>query len=600
MNELFYSLVLPLSAAGGLAVLACLALSPLLNKLRPAARARALAAAFPFFLVPVGPVLALLFAAKPAPVAAPLAPVGQALDTAARAAQTAAPAALPAGPAAAVSAPDPAALVLAALPWVWAAGVLACTLWQWARYLRFARGLRRLSAPAQEEREALWQEVCAQASVARAPRLRVCPGLAGPVMTGLVRAVLYLPEGMTLARLELALRHEAAHLSRGDLWAKALVRWCCRLHWFNPLCALQEGRWSRACEYACDEKAAAGLGEADRLTYGLLLLDAAQSRPLPAGAAGLGGSKKELQARLAALLHPAAPGRRLTAGVAAALAAALCLTACAAAGLSTSDTPVSVPVSSASPQPLTGGEEAASEPESEPETTPLPLPMEEPAEKPELQEGEAEVKWEHWTEAIAAETDYTQDETLPLHSYVLEREPLDGAEEVSGWVFYNEQGVVARREPLDRVELQPAVRGIGRVNGEPATNLTDNSANHAIGLIWPVPEYTEVTRWKSDYHKGADLKAPYGSEVLAMAAGTVTMAQWHYSYGNVVEVDHGNGLSTLYAHLESIDVAEGDKVAQGQQIGTVGSTGNTTGVQCHVEVRQDGALLDLHDYFPDA
>lgn len=597
MNELFYSLVLPLSAAGALAVLACLALSPLLNKLRPAARARALAAAFPFFLVPVGPVLALLFAAKPAPVAAPLAPVGQALDTAARAAQTAAPAALPAGPAAAVSAPDPAALVLAALPWVWAAGVLACTLWQWARYLRFARGLRRLSAPAQEEREALWQEVCAQAGVARAPRLRVCPGLAGPVMTGLVRPVLYLPEGMTLARLELALRHEAAHLSRGDLWAKALVRWCCRLHWFNPLCALQEGRWSRACEYACDEKAAAGLGEADRLTYGLLLLDAAQSRPLPAGAAGLGGPKKEMKARLAALLHPAAPGRRLTAGVAAALAAALCLTACAAAGLSTSDTPVSVPVSSASPQPLTGGEEAASEPESEPETTPLPLPMEEPAEKPELQEGEAEVKWEHWTEAIAAETDYTQDETLPLHSYVLEREPLDGAEEVSGWVFYNEQGVVARREPLDRVELQPAVRGIGRVNGEPVTNL---AAGDLTGFAWPVPDYTGVSRWKSGQHKGADLMATRGSEVLAMAAGTVTMAQWHYSYGNVVEVDHGNGLSTLYAHLESMDVAVGDKVAQGQQIGTVGSTGNTTGVQCHVEVRQDGALLDLHDYFPDA
>lgn len=600
MNELFYSLVLPLSAAGALAVLACLALSPLLNKLRPAARARALAAAFPFFLVPVGPVLALLFAAKPAPVAAPLAPVGQALDTAARTAQTAAPAALPAGPAAAASAPDPAALVLAALPWVWAAGVAACTLWQWARYLRFARGLRRLSAPAQEEREALWQEVCAQASVARAPRLRVCPGLAGPVMTGLVRPVLYLPEGMTLARLELALRHEAAHLSRGDLWAKALVRWCCRLHWFDPLCALHAARWSRACEYACDEKAAAGLGEADRRAYGLLLLDAAQSRPLPAGAAGLGGSKKELQARLAALLHPAAPGRRLTAGVAAALAAALCLTACAAAGLSTSDTLVSVPVSSASPQPLTGGEEAASEPESEPETTPLPLPMEEPSEKPELQEGEAEVKWEHWTEAIAAETDYTQDETLPLHSYVLERKALDGAEEVSGWVFYNELGAVVRKEPLDRVELQPAVRGIGRVNGEPATNLTDTSANQAIGLIWPVPDYTGVSRWMDMYHKGADVMAPKGSEVLSMAAGTVTMAQWHYSYGNVVQIDHGNGLSTLYAHMDSIDVAEGDVVEQGQKIGTVGTSGDTTGIQCHVEIYEDGVRKSLHDYFPDA
>ena len=190
-----------------------------------------------------------------------------------------------------------------------------------------------------------------------------------------------------------------------------------------------------------------------------------------------------------------------------------------------------------------------------------------------------------------------RDETLPLHSYVLEREPLDGAEEVSGWVFYNEQGVVARREPLDRVELQPAVRGIGRVNGEPVTNL---AAGDLTGFAWPVPDYTGVSRWKSDYHKGADLKAPYGSEVLAMAAGTVSMAQWHYAYGNVVMIDHGNGLSTLYSHMSSIDVAVGDEVAQGQQIGAVGSTGNSTGNHCHVEVRQDGALLDLHDYFPDA
>ena len=532
MNELFYSLVLPLSAAGALAVLACLALSPLLNKLRPAARARALAAAFPLFLVPAGPVLALLFAAKPAPVAAPLAPVGQALDTAARAAQTAAPAVLPTQTAAPAATPDPAALVLAALPWVWAAGALACTLWQMGRYLRFCRGLQRLSAPVGGERDALWQEVCAQAGVACAPRLRACPGLAGPVMTGLVRPVLYLPEEMPLARLELALRHEAAHLSRGDLWAKALVRWCCRLHWFNPLCALQEGRWSRACEYACDEKAAAGLGEADRLTYGLLLLDAAQSRPLPAGAAGLGGPKKEMKARLAALLHPAAPSRRLTVAVAAALIATLCLTVCVAAGFSASDAPVSAPVSSASPQPLAGASASQS----------------------------------------GAEAD-----SVPPASQA--QDAPDSASQPSA----SQSGAEADSVP-------PASQSTAKAD----------DALQADGFIWPVPEYTEVTRWKSDYHKGADLKAPYGSEVLAMAAGTVSMAQWHYAYGNVVMIDHGNGLSTLYAHLESMDVAVGDKVAQGQQIGTVGSTGNTTGVQCHVEVRQDGALLDLHDYFPDA
>lgn len=597
MNELFYRWILPLSAAGALAVLACLALSPLLNRLRPAARARALAAAFPFFLVPVGPVLALLLAARPTPVRAPLAPVGQALDAAARTARTAAPAVLPASPSTAPAAPDAAALVLAALPWVWAAGAVFCTLWQWGRYLRFARGLERLSTPVKGEREALWQEVCAEAGVARAPRLRACPGLSGPVMTGLARPVLYLPGEMPLDRLELALRHEAAHLSRGDLWAKALVRLCCRLHWFDPLCALQAARWSRACEYACDEQAAAGLDEADRHAYGLLLLDAAVAAPLPAGAAGLGGPKKELQARLSALLHPAKPGRRFTIGVSAALAAALCLTACTAAGLSASAAPVSAPASSASPQPLTGGDDA-SEPESGPEETALPTPMPEPAEQPELRDGEAEAKWEHWTEPIVADTDYTQDDSLPQGGYVLDREPLDGAEEVSGWVFYDAKGAVTRKEPLDRVELQPAVQGVGRVNGQPATDLT--TISEANGFVWPVPAYTGVSRWMSDYHKGADVMAPRGSEVLSMAAGTVTMAQFHYSYGNVVEIDHGNGLSTLYAHLESMDVAEGDVVEQGRQIGTVGTTGDSTGVQCHVEVRQDGALCDLHDYFPNA
>ena len=559
MNELFYSLVLPLSAAGGLAVLACLALSPLLNKLRPAARTRALAAAFPLFLVPAGPVLALLFTAKPAPVAAPLAPVGRALDAAARAAQSAAPAVLPTQTAAPAATPDPAALVLAALPWVWAAGALACTLWQMGRYLRFCRGLQRLSAPVGGERDALWQEACAQAGVACAPRLRACPGLAGPVMTGLVRPVLYLPEGMPLARLELALRHEAAHLSRGDLWAKALVRWCCRLHWFNPLCALQEGRWSRACEYACDEKAAAGLGEADRLTYGLLLLDAAQSRPLPAGAAGLGGPKKEMKARLAALLHPAAPSRRLTVAVAAALIATLCLTVCVAAGFSASDAPVSAPVSSASPQPLAGA--SASQRGAEADSVP-------PA-------SQAQDAPDSASQSSASQSGAEADSVPPASQ---------------------------AQDAPDSASQPPASQSGGEADSAPPASLSTAKADdapQADGFIWPVPAYETVSRWKSDYHKGADLKAPYGSEVLAMAAGTVSMAQWHYAYGNVVMIDHGNGLSTLYSHMSSIDVAVGDEVAQGQQIGAVGSTGNSTGNHCHVEVRQDGALLDLHDYFPD-
>lgn len=123
------------------------------------------------------------------------------------------------------------------------------------------------------------------------------------------------------------------------------------------------------------------------------------------------------------------------------------------------------------------------------------------------------------------------------------------------------------------------------------------------GFILPLEEYKYYSRKMSYYHKGDDLAAEAGTPVLAAADGVVTFAQFHYSYGNCILIDHGMDEEgrhwyTLYAHLRDMAVAENQVVTQGQQIGTVGSTGNATGNALHFELRCDDTLLAPTMYLP--
>ncbi|QRE77145.1 M23 family metallopeptidase [Methylobacterium aquaticum] len=93
-------------------------------------------------------------------------------------------------------------------------------------------------------------------------------------------------------------------------------------------------------------------------------------------------------------------------------------------------------------------------------------------------------------------------------------------------------------------------------------------------------------------HTGIDLRGEYGAPARATAAGTVTQADYAGGYGNMVEVDHGHGLVTRYAHLSAITVAPGQSVAAGQMVGRVGSTGRSTGTHLHYETRIDGEPVD--------
>ena len=90
-------------------------------------------------------------------------------------------------------------------------------------------------------------------------------------------------------------------------------------------------------------------------------------------------------------------------------------------------------------------------------------------------------------------------------------------------------------------------------------------------------------------HPGIDLAGAYGTPIFATADGTVLRAGWNNGgYGNLVEIDHGRGISTRYGHMSAILVHEGDHITRGQQIGRMGSTGRSTGNHLHYEVRIDG------------
>lgn len=122
---------------------------------------------------------------------------------------------------------------------------------------------------------------------------------------------------------------------------------------------------------------------------------------------------------------------------------------------------------------------------------------------------------------------------------------------------------------------------------------------------WPAPASRVITSRYGprvypfggyDFHLGIDIGAPYGSPVVSFRDGTVILAAYHWSYGNYVVVDHGNGLSTLYAHMSSINTNVGQHLSQGQQLGSVGSSGSSTGAHLHFEVRINGLTVDPAPY----
>ena len=101
---------------------------------------------------------------------------------------------------------------------------------------------------------------------------------------------------------------------------------------------------------------------------------------------------------------------------------------------------------------------------------------------------------------------------------------------------------------------------------------------------------------RSTFHTGVDLIAPHGTAVVAAAGGVVSTVAFVQEYGNIVDVDHDNGLTSRYAHLSRSMVRVGDVVMKGQKIALVGATGRTTGPHLHFEVRENGIPLNPNKF----
>ncbi|MEE0757913.1 murein hydrolase activator EnvC family protein [Allofournierella sp.] len=138
-------------------------------------------------------------------------------------------------------------------------------------------------------------------------------------------------------------------------------------------------------------------------------------------------------------------------------------------------------------------------------------------------------------------------------------------------------------------------------------NASSGSGVCAEGFIWPLPGAGRVTtefgadQWVngvfSSGHKGIDIAIAGGTPIYAAHNGTVAATTGHWSYGNVVMIDNGDGISTLYAHMQSAAIVSvGQTVTQGQVIGYVGSTGNSSGNHLHFEVRVNGVRQNPRNY----
>lgn len=149
---------------------------------------------------------------------------------------------------------------------------------------------------------------------------------------------------------------------------------------------------------------------------------------------------------------------------------------------------------------------------------------------------------------------------------------------------------------------------VAAVNAEILAAVMEGIDTKYIGgeLAWPVPGYTRIS---SNYgmryhpilhinklHTGVDIAAPYGSNFIAANDGIVTKAGFNTAYGNMVIIDHGGGISTLYAHGSEILVQVGQVVKRGESVLKVGSTGYSTGAHAHFEVRINGIVTDPMPY----
>lgn len=163
------------------------------------------------------------------------------------------------------------------------------------------------------------------------------------------------------------------------------------------------------------------------------------------------------------------------------------------------------------------------------------------------------------------------------------------------------------RIKYDKETSEKAYQELVNASKQISMMIQNRGASAYVGtgqMIWPLNgPVTSEFGWRTHpiygnarYHSGIDIGGDYGMNIYAADSGTVTYSGWISGYGNTIIIDHGNGISTLYGHNQSLVASVGQNISQGDIIAHCGSTGNSTGPHCHFEVRINGEPTSPYNY----
>ena len=545
--------------------------------------------------------------------------------------------------------PAPAAPIAAApLPWyarltvwhalaaVWAVGVAVLAVRGIVGYLR----LKRSVALACKTPDGCYGGACVTA----------------PFTLGILRPRIYLPDDLQGTARQAVLLHEQTHIHRRDPLMKPLFYAVACLHWFDPLAWLAFREFERDMEAACDEAAVRGRPLPERNAYCESLLHfAMQGRGVPGSLAFGQGSVKARIVHLLHYRRLGAGALVLCAAlVAAAMTACMvrprvedapstpATAETAEATPAPTETPAAVPAAA-----LPTLRDAASSPRF---VCPVDykyisrfmtedtsayvfhrgddLCAAEGAEIYAAADGVVLAAQEHYSWGNFVEIDHGTDANglrwVTLYAHMKSSIVQPGQRVVAGQVigYVGATGNTTGNQCHFEIQLNGQLvppRYFTAYHGEDAAELTQEKADEILAeavrnassdqvtaadgaaalsgvelFTLPVAPPPQVSGYDPENgHPGIDFAAEEGAEVYAVAGGIVTAADYDVEKGNYVVLDHGGGLETEYQHMKSLLVSAGQSVVQGQVLGYVGSTGNSTGPHLHFEARQDGAPADL-------
>lgn len=201
---------------------------------------------------------------------------------------------------------------------------------------------------------------------------------------------------------------------------------------------------------------------------------------------------------------------------------------------------------------------------------------------------------EVYNEEIPYTTNYTYSDKYYTTFSKVTKAGIPGEQEVTALVTYEDGIPVSRQVLATKVLTEPVPREVTKGTKNVIYSV-GNAAGTKKGFIWPtIGGYVSCRIWGYKGHTGMDIAGcGKGSNIYASAAGTVVTVKWGKTgYGNHIIINHGDGVQTLYAHLNDIYVTKNQYVNQGDVIGAMGRTGNATGVHLHFEIRINGQYID--------